>query len=414
MLALSALAALTLGGAARPAADDTVTINMIAFSNAQPGLTVLIANFERVYPNIKIDITYAASPTILSQVETTELAAGNAPDLLWVYPACGTQTSICILAKDGYLAPMVAKPWARWLIPLVASADKYGAGLFTFSAQVSPFGIFTNDDLFKKLGLSVPQTFSQLLTVCQRAKAAGTVALWTSGDASGVGRLAESLAVTPVYGADPKFTSELKAGKVTFDGNAGWHTALQELVQLNQAGCFQPGLTSYSQNASSTAFAQGQGLMLATTSSQKGFIDGIGPQFSYSFHPLPAGAAAGQTMTALNLNMAPAVNAHSSAANQAAAQSFIDFLARPKQTDLYAQIQGGITQYEFQKNQVPAFMSSMAPVLQGHEYVILPDQTWWNAGVDAALAQSIGLLTGQLSIDDVLNGMDAAWKQGPS
>jgi raffinose/stachyose/melibiose transport system substrate-binding protein len=414
LLALAGLVALALGGAARPAARDTITLNMIAFSNAQPGLDVLIANFERVNPNVKINITYTATTTILSQVETTELAAGNAPDLLWVQPACGTRISVCVLAKDGYLAPMISKRWVKWLVPLVTSSDKYGGGLFTFSAQVSPYGIFTNDDLFKKLGLSVPQTFPQLLSVCQKAKAAGTVALWSSGDASGIGRLAEVLAVAPVYGADPKWTSELKAGKVTFDGTAGWHTAMQELVQLNQAGCFQPGLTSYSQNAAATAFAQGQGLMFDNTSTQKGFIDGLHPQFSYSFHVLPGGTATGQTVTALNLNMSPAVNAHSSAANQAAAQAFIDFLARPKQTDLYAQILGGITQYEFLKNEVPTFMSSMAPVFQGDKYAVLPDLTWWNSAVNLALSQSIGLLTGQLSIDDVLNGMDVAWKQGPS
>ena len=50
-----------------------------------------------------------------------------------------------------------------------------------------------------------------------------------------------------------------------------------------------------------------------------------------------------------------------------------------------------------------------------HRYVIAPYQTWWNANVLLALEQDgIGLITGQRSIDDVLNAMDAAWKQGPA
>jgi raffinose/stachyose/melibiose transport system substrate-binding protein len=398
---------------ARPSTSGAVSISMLAYSNQLPGLSVLIPNFERVYPNITVNVTYAGTVTSLQQLETTELAAGNAPDLITVQPACGTPISVCVLAKDGYLAPMVARPWVKWLVPLVTSADKYGGGLFTFSAQVSPYGIFTNDGLFEKLGLSVPQTFAQLLTVCQKAKATGTVAIWQSGDGPSIGRLVEALAVGPVYAADSEWTSELKAGKVTFDSTPGWHTALQELVDMDKAGCFEPGLTGTQVTAAVAGFAKGQGLMFTNTSSQKGIIDAAGSQFSYTFHLFPGGTAAGQTTTALNLNFAPSINAHSSPANQAAAQAFIDFLARPKQTALYAGLEGGLTQYEFLKDELPAFMSALAPVFKNHAYVVLPEQTWWNPSVVQALQYSVGLVTGQESIDSVLNAMDAAWKQGP-
>jgi hypothetical protein len=59
-------------------------------------------------------------------------------------------------------------------------------------------------------------------------------------------------------------------------------------------------------------------------------------------------------------------------------------------------------------------MSALASVFTAHEYVIIPEQSWWNANVSLALQQGLGLITGQRSIDDVLNAMDAAWKQGPS
>ena len=43
---------------------DTITITMLANFNKQPGYDVLIPNFERVYPNIKVNITYAAARRI--------------------------------------------------------------------------------------------------------------------------------------------------------------------------------------------------------------------------------------------------------------------------------------------------------------------------------------------------------------
>jgi raffinose/stachyose/melibiose transport system substrate-binding protein len=108
------------------------------------------------------------------------------------------------------------------------------------------------------------------------------------------------------------------------------------------------------------------------------------------------------------------VNAHSSAQNQAAAQTFVDFIARPAQDRLFAQLTGGLTQYEFLKDQIPAFMSDFATIFTEHEYVVAPSSTWWNPNVWGALTtDGIGLITGQETPDSILQAMDAAWKQGP-
>ena len=147
---IAAAAALTLGAGAseaRPAhGSDAVTITMLATSGGKPGYDVLVRNFERVHPEIHVDISYVVLTTDLTSLEATELAAGNAPDLLTTFPGCSTPISVCTLAKAGHLAPMVKKPWVKWSLPLVTSLDKVGQGLFAFEPTVSPFGIFTNDE----------------------------------------------------------------------------------------------------------------------------------------------------------------------------------------------------------------------------------------------------------------------------
>ena len=417
---IAAAAVLSLGvgasGARQAKVSGQMSISMIANSTNQPGYDVLIANFERVYPNITVNITYASSTTVLYQLETIELAAGNAPDLLTTNPGCGTLVSICTLAKSGYLAAMVKKPWVKWSLPLVTSLDKYGQGLFAFTPQVAPYAIFTNDGLFSKLGLKIPQTFSQLLDVCQKAKAAGTAAVILPGaDSTSVKTLLTDLAVATVYGKDKQWAGEQRAGTVTFDGSSGWHQALQEFIDMNNTGCFQPGAAGTSATSAYALFAQGQGLMVSTTTDQKGLIDAAGPQFTYTAHPFPGGTGPNQTTTYLHTGLSLGVNAHSSAQAQAAAQTFIDFIARPKQNALYAQTVGGLTQYEFLKSQIPHFMSDFATVFKEHEYANQPTQAWWNANISLAFQQdAIGLITGQSTIDSVLNAMDAAWKQGPA
>jgi raffinose/stachyose/melibiose transport system substrate-binding protein len=418
---LALLGLLTIGvgaSAARTdAQSDTVTISMLITINSQPGWDVLIPNFQRAYPNIRVDITYAPNNTVLSQLETTELAAGNAPDVLTTNPGCGTTIAICVLAKAGHLAGMPNKPWAKRArsAPLVTAYGKYGPRLFGFIPQVAPLGIFTNDDMFKQLRLKIPQTFPQLLDVCRKAKAAGTTAVvLAGGTSSGAAYMIASLAVPTVYAKDKRWTAKLKAGKVTFAGSRGWRQALQHFIDMNKAGCFEPGaLASSSGDVATGLFAQGRGLMLSSSSNNKGRIVIDSPQFSYSFHPFHTAASPTQTTTIILLLQALSVNAHSSAKNQAAAQTFIDFVARQQQNATFTSLTGGLSGYQLLKAKIPAFMPSMATVLAKQAYVINPVNSWWNGDTVLALQQNqIGLITGQRSIDDVLKAMDAAWKLG--
>ena len=166
----------------------------------------------------------------------------------------------------------------------------------------------------------------------------------------------EDLAIPYVYGPDKHWAAEQKAGTVSFEGSAGWHRALQEFVDMSNAGCFEPGMTGTAAGSGPTLFSAGQGLMDPGTSSLKGLIDAADPQFAYSFHPFPGGSAPNATQVFVTLSDNLSINAHSSAAAQAAAQTFVNFVARPKQNALYAQIRGSLTQYQFLHEELPSFM----------------------------------------------------------
>jgi raffinose/stachyose/melibiose transport system substrate-binding protein len=416
MVAVSVGTLLALGpgaSGARPASSDQVTISLLAVGSNQPAFDVLIPDFERHYPDITVVPTYAGSSDILYQLEPTELAAGNAPDVLQTTPGCGTPNAVCELGKAGDLAPMIAVPWAKRSPRLLTSLEKYRAGLVAFTPNVSPFGVFTNDGLFARLGLKVPETFKELLVVCKKAKADGTVAVrMDGGNQLGMANLTYALAATTVYRTHPHWNSALDAGGVTFDGTPGWRQALQRIVDMQDAGCFSPGVVG--ENAE-VAFAQGQGLMFAGTSGLKGRLDADGPQFGYSFHVFPAGSSPAETEAMIALPNSFSVNAHSSAAVQAAAQTFINFLAGTKQDAEFAQLKGGLTADELVNADLPRFMSSVSPRIAAGDYVLQPSAGWWNASVDLAVGQdAVGLLTGQSTVDGILKAMDAAYEQGPA
>jgi raffinose/stachyose/melibiose transport system substrate-binding protein len=399
---------------ARSEKRATVTLNLLAYVIYKPAYDVLIANFERVYPNVTINATYAATGAAVAQLTATELAAGNGPDLFTVNAGSDATNATTELARAGYLAPMVHKKWTRWSLPTITSSFKYGQGLFGFPLALSFQVLFTNDDLFRKLGLQMPQTFSQLLALCQRAKALGTIPLLVPAQNSTVvEHLLEGISLTTVYTADKQWNQEAKAGKTTFAGTAGWHAALQELVEMNDAGCLGPAAAGTSSVAGDAQFAQGQALMLFNSSSHKSTIDAGAPEFSYSMRPFPAATAPGRSVVTFAVVSALGVNAHASAQNQEAAQEFIDFIARPKQDALAAGLLGAVTQYQFIHGQLPSYLAGLEPALTAHQYNRSPGASWWNAGVAMALNQyGVGLITGQTTVDQVLQMMDGAWKQG--
>jgi raffinose/stachyose/melibiose transport system substrate-binding protein len=401
---------------ARPARSDRVSISVIALAQAQPAYSVLIPNFERVYPNITINPTYAGTTLQYLQLTTTELAAGNGPDLIPTGVGCGSTIAVCDLAKEGYLAPLLREPWVKRSLRIVTSASKYGQGLFVFSPELEFEGLYTNDDMFKRLGLQVPQTFQQLLSVCTQAKADGTIpVLFPAEGATVPEHLVEDIALNTVYANDKRWNSELNAGTVSFEGTPGWHAALQELVDMNSAGCFEPGAAGLASIAADAEFAQGEALMYFNLDSHYGLIGAGDPHFTVSHRPFPAGDSPGQSIVQLEIATGLAVNAHSSAANQAAAHLFVDFLARPAQDALYARLIGGFTQYQFLHGQLPTYLTSFDSAVANHEYGTNPQIGWWNPDVANALnTESVGLLTGQTTIDEVLQAMDAAWKLGRS
>jgi raffinose/stachyose/melibiose transport system substrate-binding protein len=238
--------------------------------------------------------------------------------------------------------------------------------------------------------------------------------LLTAQGSNDIRQLVDAIALNTVYVKDRHWAEALRAGTATFEGTPGWRQALQELIDMNSAGCFQPGAAATTAPSGDAQFAQGQSLMYFQAATHKGTIDASNPQFAYSLHPFPAVTDRSQTVGAFSFANSVSVNAHSSAQNQTAAQAFVDFIARPDQAALHARLDGGVSEYQLASGRFPTYLSSFATLSQEHRLAIDPVWGWWNASVANALATyGTGLLTGQTTIDDVLKTMDAAWKLGP-
>ena len=167
-IVVAAMAAVSMLGATAASAQrgaSTVTINVLWTSEQQLPFDILVKNFERVYPNIVVNVSY----TPLAQIGTvlqTEIQAGNPPDLF--QSAGGNQNvgyGIFPLAAQGRLLDVSGGPWKKHIVPLVRQYFERKHKLYGLPLVYTPYVMFTNPDLFTKIGATVPKTFGDLLNL---------------------------------------------------------------------------------------------------------------------------------------------------------------------------------------------------------------------------------------------------------
>jgi raffinose/stachyose/melibiose transport system substrate-binding protein len=380
----------------------TITLSSIAVGSDQ--LAPLMADFEKANPNIKVNVQYLPQAT-LGQATVTALQAGNAPDVMYTNGGTGQLHSVFALGKTGYLADLSQRPWAKD-VPAVAH-DLFWDGnkLYGLPVAFSLVGVVYNTSQFQQMGLQVPTTFAELVTLCGKIKAAGKIPMALAGQAPGL--YAQAPAANTVYSTNPNWTEERVAGKATFAGTPGWQAALQQFVDLNNAGCFQPGASADTVVKAFNLLGTEEAVMFLAPSAAIGAIKGVNSNFPAAMFPLP-GPTPEATRAVTQYNDSFSVNAKS--ANLDAAMKLVDFLAQPEQQQAYAKITGVISVPDSVTGKVSEMYSSFGPLLQQKKAVTLPSLVWPTPAVGTALTPGMqGLLTSQKSIADVLTDMDNAW-----
>ena len=138
----------------------------------------LIAQYQRQNPGVHVEyvpVDFNSLPTKL----TTAFAAGTAPDLFNYF-----QANAFALIKRGLLAPVdfkafgtTASDFTKMYQPSVIGGYSLGGTVYGIPHEVSSFGFWTNDSLFKAAGLdpvkSIPNTWEAVAQTGQKLTGKG-------------------------------------------------------------------------------------------------------------------------------------------------------------------------------------------------------------------------------------------------
>lgn len=417
VLAVPTIAALALTGCSSSAGSNSsaggskeFSLSFATSNTIESPFQVLAEDYMKSHSDVKI--TFNPQPNdSYDQTLRTQLQAGNASDIVVTTPGSGQGRSILPLAEAGFLEPL--DDAAKKLVP-EGSATLFGKDdkVYGQAAEITVVGLVANETAAKASGVAdFPSDFSSLEQQCKTLQSNGKSFFAVAGSAApNTGLMAMSLAGSRVYAEDPKWNEKRAANQTTFAGSDGWKSALEAVTKLNDAGCFQQGVAG----AGFDAITQG----LATGTSLAGFIPApswkqlksAAAGSDFDVRALPA-AKDDKPFTYASANYAFSINAASK--NKDAARAFLDWAAEPEQTKAFAEIDGalpvsGLDSYDFSSGAY----KNVADLIKGGKYGPLPNTQWPNSAVYDALASGVqGLITGQKTVDQVLQAMDAAWGQ---
>ena len=212
----------------------------------------------------------------------------------------------------------------------------------------------------------------------------------------------------PRVRGDPDWNEQRAAGDVTFADSDGWKETLEDFVEMNESGCFQDGAAGGTFDTITAGLGGGTALSAAVPGNAATSIGQAAASSSRSLRSRPQTVRA--TSCSPRRNYAWGVNAKVDEAKQESIQDFLDWLATPEEAVAFAELAGAVPIIgATPENLLPPY-APVGELLESGAFTGCPTPLAERHGVYDALGIGVqGLLTGQKTVEQVLDDMDAAW-----
>ena len=290
----------------------------------------MVDMFERENSSIEVEVNAVPDS---KQVLLVRMANNNMPDVFSTWP---NEVEYKLQVDEGYMMDLSETDAIRRVQPSVAETLHYKGGDYAIPISVNTMGVYYNPAIFDELGLSIPNTYEELIDVLRTVKNDGQYIPMVFSDKE---PWAIGYQVVLMAGSDLSspytFFDEVASGKIKASDNPDFRRVAEKTLELREYGQDDYLGTGYGQAISD--FATGK----AAT-----FIQGIwaipsirdaNPDLEFSMFPLPS-TTKEETKTIYGVDFALAVSA--STPHKEAAVKFVDFLTSVEMAQLYAEKDG--------------------------------------------------------------------------
>jgi raffinose/stachyose/melibiose transport system substrate-binding protein len=392
--------------AAEPEVMEPVTLEFYHWFGADLGNTTIKAInaiFQAENPNITIEFETADTGTF-EQVINTRLSADDAPDLFGVFPG----TKFHPQAEAGFLMDLNDAPWVDTLFDGAKFVSTYNGNVMTLPIDANVIGVIYNKQIFADLGLEVPLTWDEFLTVSEAIKESGVTPIALGLQSAWVTQLIPyAMAPSAIYRDNIDFDAQMYAGDATFVGSA-WEQMMADYLDLGARGYFNNDALGTDYGLSTDLMASGEAAMLIQGNWAVAALRDKAPDLEWGMFPLPYDAG-GDVWVPSAIGGTITISANTEYPEEA--RKYLEFWARPDIAEIYLNQKGAFPVSEGVNPIIDAAAGEMIPYLEVGSYPFL-DQNW-PPGVQGVMLEGIqSVFAEEITVEEMLGEMDTAWAEG--
>jgi raffinose/stachyose/melibiose transport system substrate-binding protein len=283
ILVCAVMTVLMIGSISAIADDGQITLHYMTYSSGD-GWTAeqqIIENFQKAYPNIKVETTVVSGTADFITALKTKFAAGEEPD---IFRFQGGNRTI-EFASAGKLVDLTDEPFMSAFNPKDLELNTYQGRVYAMPLDVQGTGLFVNLDALAQYGdFDLPESFPQLMALCQNLRDLGLEypLLCAGKDINNVSQVDFQYLATVVWYNNPDYYKEMLEGTRHFTDD--WIVQMfNKYEQMREY--MSPDVLGVDNDEAIKRFIRGDGVLWVAHSSTITRIRELDPEINFVMVP---------------------------------------------------------------------------------------------------------------------------------
>lgn len=376
----------------------TVTVSYLSWDNQQTSKPY-IDEFQKENPNIKIDFSYSPPTSQYIQTLQTRLVGNQAPDIFII-----TSENKANLMTNGYVKDLTNEPFMTNIADANKNFVSQNGKVYGMSTSSWASGIVYNKDLLKKVGVTtVPNSWSEFLSLCKKLKAAGiTPYLETIGD--GASRFPDAFLGAQFAKQGKDVTKIATQSKQTPGSDE--KAAVAAWLQLYDQGLVPRNVVGMSGNDMTSQFVNGKVAMISDGAWDFGTF--LSSKINWGYAQLPAMRQGYDKYSQGSPSPALAIYSKLTGAKLKAAESFLTFMSGKWALNQSSKSGNAITVKGFTSKVIPQYQEVYDKNVKTGKYFLLTNFYSKPSVLSTTLqSQTQQLVQGSISVDQWAQAVDS-------
>lgn len=310
--------------------EETVTLELFWQKSNTEVIQEIIDKFEAENPNIKIELTATSSDTG-KQIFQTRMATNEPMDLVQHWPSQAEFRAMC---KEGRMADLSDYEWNDNIIDTYYDLSCVDGKLYSVPLSINAGVVAYNKDIFEKYKVEVPESWDELIEVCEKLQGEGvTPFIFSNGDKENCSQKFHIM--TAAVADDTWNPYEFYVGMYEGSGdritdNEYSKKAAARLYELSSKYAQADTLgTNY--DLSMQMMANGEAAMMLTGTWAQSDIIKNNPDFNLGMFAMPTDDGVHMLITGID----PCIAAMSGTGKEEYAAKFLEFISRTENAQIY-------------------------------------------------------------------------------